>query len=249
MKKIQEKEDELFERWESSLNDDEKNQFVRDGLCYNGKIANNGTRDYGNQEEMWINSKRKIVFLSKDSDNNPGEDYRYWDIHGGLFFGRLSMWLQRLSMVTAEYLPTIENANYLKDLDMVQDKYPFAIVNIKKQSGGSSINDDIIEQYAERDSKFLKEQVSKILKPNIVVCCGSHEGNPFMMNIAKKYIYKDKEFNDMYNYVCCLSKDQSVLLLDCYHPSYRTSNEDMINFIISQVQELIKSDQCPDFLK
>ena len=79
MKNIHELEDDLRERWLKSYPDDERKAFCFDGLCYNGEIYNDGKNAHqGNEEKLWNNTDRRILFLMKDTNNNPRCDYREW---------------------------------------------------------------------------------------------------------------------------------------------------------------------------
>ncbi|MFK2561509.1 hypothetical protein ACIXST_07100 [Bacteroides fragilis] len=64
---IHEQENILLEEWWNSYPANERDNFVMDGLCYNGPLNERGTNSFsGNEEKLWVNTKRKIVFLMKD---------------------------------------------------------------------------------------------------------------------------------------------------------------------------------------
>ena len=79
---IQEKEDELFERWKVAFEKNGDTGFCADGLIFNGELFNNSKNSLsGNQEELWNNAKRKVLFFMKDPNDNEGEDYREWGLY------------------------------------------------------------------------------------------------------------------------------------------------------------------------
>lgn len=79
MKNIHELEEDLYKRWLKSYPDDEQKEFCFDGLCYNGKISSDGKNaSPGDEEELWNNTGRRILFLMKDTNNNSDSDYREW---------------------------------------------------------------------------------------------------------------------------------------------------------------------------
>ena len=81
MKNTHELEDDLRERWLKSYPDDERKAFCFDGLCYNGEIYNDGKNAHqGNEEKLWNNTDRRILFLMKDTNNNSDSDYREWPV-------------------------------------------------------------------------------------------------------------------------------------------------------------------------
>jgi hypothetical protein len=82
MESIKDREDKLFELWVKEFNENGDTGFCSDGLINNGELCNNSNnRESGNQEELWNNAKRKVLFFMKDPNNNEGEDYRCWGLH------------------------------------------------------------------------------------------------------------------------------------------------------------------------
>ena len=100
MKNTHELEDDLRERWLKSYPEDERKAFCFDGLCYNGEIYNDGKNAHqGNEEKLWNNTDRRILFLMKDTNNNSDSDYREWhwrNINHN-FFNCIFKWLEGLS--------------------------------------------------------------------------------------------------------------------------------------------------------
>lgn len=135
MKNTHELEDDLRERWLKSYPDDERKAFCFDGLCYNGEIYNDGKNAHqGNEEKLWNNTDRRILFLMKDTNNNSDSDYREWhwrNINHN-FFNCIFKWLEGLSRISKDFIPTMENGDYAAVPNAVVTKYPLAIVNIKK---------------------------------------------------------------------------------------------------------------------
>ena len=75
MKNIHELEEDLYKRWLKSYPDDEQKEFCFDGLCYNGKISSDGKNaSPGDEEELWNNTGRRILFLMKDTK----QQFRQW---------------------------------------------------------------------------------------------------------------------------------------------------------------------------
>ena len=115
MKNTHELEDDLRERWLKSYPDDERKAFCFDGLCYNGEIYNDGKNAHqGNEEKLWNNTDRRILFLMKDTNNNSDSDYREWhwrNINHN-FFNCIFKWLEGLSRISKDFIPTMENGDY-----------------------------------------------------------------------------------------------------------------------------------------
>ena len=143
--------------------------FCRDGLIYRGAIYSkkfeNGKTCYfyakGGEEEIWNLSKKRIVFLCKDTNANPGEDYRYWGFRSGTgeltsrFFKTIAITLFGLFDYNERITP-YEVANRRENYIKAIDEFPFAIVNCKKESGGSAINNFQLNDYLSKYHQFLK---------------------------------------------------------------------------------------------
>lgn len=239
---IHEQEDILFEEWRDSYPPDVRKNIVIDGLCYNGALNDESTNSYsGNEEELWTDAKRKILFLMKDPNSNPGEDYREWPWRAitNKFFKVIFNWLQGLSEITSNYIPLLENDSYLAPANQVILKYPLAIVNVKKISGSASVLNDTLYDYAKRDASFLKRQVRDILQPNIVVCGG---GSDSVLDIAQQYIYPNLEFKSI-NSWCYLSEEKDLLLINSWHPSARLADTQKIDNMMRNVADFISKTQ------
>jgi hypothetical protein len=249
MNKIHEQEDLLNEDWKQSCSLEEQEKFCFDGLCRNGEITSDGYNAcIGNEEELWNSSKRKIVFLMKDTNGNNDSDYRDWPWRkiNYTFFANIFRWLEGLSKVTKDYLPSWDNGGYTPDYCKVVMTYPLAIVNCKKISGGSRVYNNTVWNYAVRDQRFLRKQIRDILAPNIIVCGG---GSGTMLRIAKELIYPEYqdtfiEFSPTVHY----SQKANVLLLDSYHPSAPISDDIKIYGLIEELHNFLKETE-PDFMK
>ena len=112
-----------------------KKEFCFDGLCYNGKISSDGKNaSPGDEEELWNNTGRRILFLMKDTNNNSDSDYREWhwrNISHKFFQLHIQM-AGRIVENKQRFYPTMENGDYATVPNAVVTKYPLAIVNIKK---------------------------------------------------------------------------------------------------------------------
>ena len=243
---LHEQEDILFEEWKNSYPSDVREKIVIDGLCHNGVLYNESRNSYsGNEEELWATAKRKILFLMKDPNSNPGEDYREWHWREitAKFFKVIFNWLQGLSEITPDYIPLLENDSYLDPANQVVLKYPLAIVNVKKISGSSSVLNNTLYDYAKRDAPFLRRQVRDILQHNIVVCGG---GSGSVLNIAKQYIYPDLTFKPINNW-CFFSEEQDLLLINSWHPSAIISDTQKIDDMMRNVADFINKTQTNIF--
>lgn len=236
--KIHEKEDALYDKYithykKLGLADN----LCFDGLCYNGEIYNEGFNcKKGNEEELWNSTNHKIVFLMKDTNGNPDDDYREWPWHNitRKFFKVIFWWLNGLYEINQNEYPKA-NGQYNK-------KYPLAIVNIKKKAGESSVTDRELWEFANQDKHLLKEHILDILQPNIVVCGGGR--NNAVLNIAKDIVYPNLDFKKINNW-CYYNQDEDLLLINSYHPSHRVSDEEKYDGFFEAVTDFLKEHKLP----
>jgi hypothetical protein len=240
-KNIHDQEDVLHDEWLKSYSKEEQEQFCMDGLCSTNDVED----EYGDEEKLWAKAKRRIVFLMKETNGNPDNDYRgwQWPIINHRTFNIVFKWLQGLSTVTASFCPSVNHeGDYFETPNEVIGIYPLAIVNVKKIAGSTQASISAIQAYAERDKDFIRKQVAEILQPNIVVCCGySDNYGRYMTEIAKNYIYPDLSFKEINNW-CFYCKEKNLLLIDSWHPGARKSQEEKIDEMMINVQELIKAE-------
>lgn len=202
MKTINKNLDVLFDNWMSEAVKYGDNNFVCDGIM-------NGYNDWGNQ-------LMRIAFIAKDphykniNELTPGvlngEDYREYNIrqmsNGSRFWRNILAW--------SDGILGTPNA-------------PIAFVNIKKEAGGATITNSVLRKYARRYQGFLKAELKEILRPNIIVCCGTS-------GIVMDEIYSDAEFQKMDEEgFVWFDQTNKILLIATHHPISRISDEQMYN--------------------
>ena len=145
----------------------------------------------------------------------------------------LLKWLWALNEVTPENLPKFDKTR--EEYISLAQKYPMAIVNVKKIVGGSSVENKTLWDFYEKDKKFIKEQICDFLKPNIIVCGG---GGGAILEMATQ-LYEDMKF-EKYNEWCYYCPTSGITLIDSYHPSYRCSDNLKFDKMIENVQDMLK---------
>ena len=234
-----EKEEDLYRRWLESYSETERMMFCKDGLCTG--------RCEGFEEEMkkWCHSRLRVVFVLKDTNNNPNQDYREWKFEDYADGGRpvhrsfivLMKWLYGLNTTNETSLSNVD-INREQVIEKTR-KYPLAIVNMKKISGGSSVDIHDVLYYAERDKSFLKEQIRRILQPNIIVCGG---GSSKILQFVETELYPDYHFEKI-NSFCYFCRERQLLLIDSWHPSAIVSNEDKFHRFLDSFQEFLNREK------
>jgi hypothetical protein len=216
LKSIQEQTDELFQRWKQQFSADGINGFCEDGLVYRGENWEDGKgKDLGNEEELWLNTPKRVVFLLKDTNDNADCDLREFNPNGKkVHYKNLAYWLVGfLSFDETNDAPEFDTIDFGNDVFPLFDKEPYAIVNCKKESGGSTSSTDVLQEHLNRYGNFVKEQID-ILDPDIVVCGG---GSSVIKNFVESVVYPDLEKINNWVYY---DKAKDKVVIDSYHPSY-----------------------------
>ncbi len=196
-----EKLDIIQNEWEKASQEAGLKKFCRDGLMYKGEIfsliSDKDGKKYlcrkkGSENDLWHKSKKRILFLMKDTNDNDNQDYREWvgrqdgSIITHRFFKNIALWLYGLYTTDENgvYKP-FEEAIMPTIYSKAFDDFPFAIINCKKESGEGKISNQALWEYCKQYGHFLKRQV-EALEPNIIVCGG---GSGIVRKIVQEFIY------------------------------------------------------------
>jgi len=245
----------ILDEWEKSNNDNyQETNFSPDGIMYRGAIETFAT--YSERFESlddaenrsWEEAKMRILFITKDQNAN-GDDA--WDVRGETgkltyaFFRNLMYQLYGLVNTKtdhkADYNFTNENAIEL------YNTFPIARINVKKEAGNSSINNNTLRYYLNRepDVQFLKRQIEN-LDADIIVCCGYSDsiedsGNLILNFLNNHCCYHFEQFNNWMWY----DKDTHKLAINNWHLSVRNSSEKIYHEMIQAYYEFLNA--YPEF--
>lgn len=242
----------ILDEWKKSNESHGEFNFAPDGIMYRGDICDYGTWKERNPSEFnkkenisWTDAPLRILFLTKDQNAGAEEA---WDVRGEI--GNLSVLFHRNLMyllyglimtkcgVKADYNFTNEEALN------VYNTYPFARINAKKEAGCSSVSNDTLRYYLERDHQFLKKQILN-LSPDIIVCCGysknvEDSGNlllNFLNNHCGLHLERQDENNWLY-----YDESQNIVAIDNFHLSYcGYSSEDMYSGAIGAYSDFVNA--------
>lgn len=209
----------------------EKSAFIKDGVL---RLPNDG-------HSKWTDSSYpKVLFIIKDQyqdanneNNRWDEDIRDWlvwsdekNTHRGEdnlnlkpvdgranIFRQLGRWLYGVNCIRTEgrfvpYEEITDNVikNYIKN-------NPMAIMEAKKQPGGSKLDEKVLRKYLERDKDFIKKEI-ELLNPDIIICCDGP--GTIYKNLLRLF---DEKNNDSKH---CIGKiREHTLVINTYHPSAR----------------------------
>lgn len=160
-------------------------------------------------EALWHSAPRKVLYLFKETNEFRG-DFRLllnekpWKVIGH--------WTYALCNVQNGKLPFFLDAdnNYNEFCRMS------AILNLKKETGGSTSDNDEIKRVAARDKELILEQL-EIINPDIVICGGTFHLIKDILISSSEQLDKDKRCYRINNRIW----------IDFCHPSARFRHDMM----------------------
>lgn len=211
----------------SASNGDGGNEvFAQDGLLYKGEItySEDGCwgREPGNEEELWRNAPKRVLFLTKDlREKEP------WDVRNET--GRKNKFGKDAIKITTPfykvYMKSLfcilnpDKVDRIDDLEMdvfrsFFDATPIVRVNCKKQIGGGSLSLHLLESYLNKYQEMLVRQI-EIYDADIIFCAGG--SSKIKDFVQKNYLTDIKQVNDWVWY----SETKNKVVIDSYHFSLR----------------------------
>jgi hypothetical protein len=235
--------DNLFEDWKATSEKNGHTGFCADGLVYRGEANpyDGGVcRGEGNEDKLWAEARPRILFLLKDTHDNPGGDIREfypgWDRKIIPHYENIAYWYYGL--VKGADTPSFFHIDFWEEAFPVFNNGGVAIVNCKKQSGGTSISGNVLHEHIKSYAGFIKREI-EILDPDIIVCGG---GSSLIKNFVKENIHPDLEqINNWIHY----DRKKNKVVIDSYHPSHRYSPEEVYSDMMSAYKEFLG--KCPGF--
>jgi len=106
-----------------------------------------------------------------------------------------------------------ENIPSWNSIDIQSVSSKIALINIKKVGGGSKSKDSIIKKYYKNTKTLIKEQID-LIDPDIIFNCSRVHQLFFDIKTEQKTYFPP---------FCC-SKYNNKILINAYHPAYRTNS-------------------------
>ena len=251
--------DDLFDNWENTLHEEQKEKFCRDGLIRrpSGKDVNT----------LWKNSTRRVAFLLKDKSDNSCDDIRNWlvndndngkycrELKGGKIgrtgflpnIARMLYGLLNVSIKDNNPLSFDEVKSRMPDVRETWNNAPVALIETKKNAGGNTVSDADMQEALNRDNKLLKKELD-ILKANILVCCDANDSQfnfvtgTYLEGKKCVVILDSKEFQGFKP--CCLYyyPEDKVAVIKSYHPTRSKGKPDWIVYerVVCTLRKLLK---------
>lgn len=238
--------DALFEKWSKV-----RMPFVYDGILYK--------RDNSiNIEKEWLSSNRRVLFLLKDQNQfgkHENDDARRWILDSDKtanikqrFIHKIANLVYGYSNITQNNPIPYESLNN-EEVKACFNVIPFALMECKKQPGGSRVTDKVLSDCMENDKDFIVEEI-EILNPNIIVCCGGVQFD-FMINLfGKDNLIGYGYGNDLWKNLM-YSRKHNLVILYAGHPSSRgkySSYYDYYENNMHNFREFLNSEDGKRFL-
>jgi hypothetical protein len=184
----------LFDEWENTF-PDYKGKFVKDGII---------------DEQLYQNSKTKILFVAKDPNDPKQSSWDLADLLNKYCNGNFALRLAEWSYGILNDFPPLPSLT--DDKALHQALKSTAVINLKKIGGEAQAKMDEIISHATQNKSFLLRQI-KLISPDIIIG-----------GIGDKQIWS-KLFDNINltqsEYDILVGKWDNIKIIDYYHPSYR----------------------------
>lgn len=231
----------ILEEWRKSLKIEDA-CFAFDGIMNKGEFYIDEyeavrRKESGKENALWNECPLRVLFLTKDENAEIAWDIRtetfyekgcglppknkkisgsfFYQNEACIFFG-----LQNTKLAENEMIKYDDFS--WEDALRFSDDNIFARINCKKEVGGSTLSDSVLRDAIKENYKYLQEQILT-LDADILVCCGSQNGNNLILNTVYE-IYKDE-----FEYVNCVdgkgtgmhyNSTRNKLAIDAYHLAF-----------------------------
>ena len=254
-----EENEKIIQKWRDRAAKDGDGDVSSDGVYYKGELylepnSNQMWRHVGEEDAQWATAKRRILFVSKDSNEaDNAYDFRGIDLtHNtdrSLSFGcRFNQNLLRittgLSAITKDGYPSFKDVNNIEYVNNIWHDTAIARINLKKHSGGSSCSNSKLSESIEKYQDLILDQM-KLLAPNIIVCCG---GSGIIKDfVITKFlgIENPKDIKSETDNWIYYSPSKDVWVIDSYHmnPMGNSTDEELYENIMKYLLEGLKNHQ------
>lgn len=236
---LEKKFEELFNDWRSEQEKESSYDYIRTGIA-KASFTKDGIVD----ENVWngLPKGKKVLYILREANGSASEMGPEGKIVDGGEF-----WFQKC--VTGEETKVTDNIfQRIKEMQIIIQKYgseakpdkeilrEVAYMNLNKRGGGAAVDWKIFNAYIEEYKEYIKKEIA-IIKPDIIVCCGTYwslidnvcglykngRAKKWRPGNAKDFYYKDAEITNENREVIC-----EATVINIYHPSARISKKDYL---------------------
>ena len=185
-------------------------------------------------EEEYLTSKYKIVYIMKEVNGGSGWNLKDFLYKGGRYstWDNVSRWTEGLLNLNQEYdWAYLEKNNEKRRKDYLKK---IGVINLKKKPGQNTSDYKEISRAASENRNLIKKQVD-MYDPDIIICCG----------IADAFIenYSDsKSVNwDMTKRGIQFIRFKDKIIISFAHPEARIRDAYLYYALIDGVREILEN--------
>lgn len=242
MKDYIQKETAIFDAMKKELSKNNILGFVEDGIV---------------DPKAWDEAKVKCLFLLKEPIGDPKEHYSLTTfVSDGAkkvsdkTWRNVARWMY--SIFNTETSHSYDDIKAIGNTAKSRKEYLkyIAVVNLKKQPGGSiTLTNELKEQFEKHYKKWLPQQLRIYDNTDVIICCGKGVTECLVSVFDKAF---DEPYNESnwhwYKYpggyrakIHYYQLQSGLVIIDFYHPSARISNEKKNNVFKNMIKELLLS--------
>lgn len=229
---IREKENKLFQRWRTHSGVNENTFFVQDGTL---------------DPEAYLKSKIKVCSVLKETPFDKTANKGY--VFGDGFLKRLiekgpGVYQEKKGTlsVLSKRIALIKNTLFQNEKhDPIISLRGSAYINLKKHSGTKTSSQKDLENVTIKDKVLLREQIEQILQPDIILCGKTRHYLGFIYGGDIKFILEDQS-KKVKLFHLIQDGEPKRLIVEMYHPSHRSSEEEQLKKLESVLIEYRNSE-------
>ena len=233
---------------------------IPDGMMYRGDFIfqdnNDWDRKCGDEYIRWEKAPLRLIMLTKDNIDewdkrheiacNTQEQYDNCIPAYPKFYKNYIRWIY--CMLTPEIkdglwtVKTFDDADdFSKSMKYMINEAPLVRINVKKQTGGASIKDNVLREYVNDYADEIIEQIS-FYDANVLFSCEPHG---IILSLIRERLLPDLEkFQERLFY----SSSQNVLVVNYYHPSgYAYAHKDLYEWLKAEYEDFLNDERYGNF--
>ncbi len=172
-------------------------------------------------EESYQGASIKLLFILRESNTGHGKGIDI-KIHLGdnlkwIIWHQLAKWAFG---ILNNFERPFEDVNNSYE-EMRAASRQIAVMNLKKYTGGSSVDYSLLNAFAFLDSEFIREEID-IIEPEVIVCCNTFIETMWaldLVDVKKSIQYYQKLLERYFEY------KQTRIVAFPHHPADRKSHE------------------------
>ena len=234
----------ILKEWAERSMERGEGEIANDGLHNKGRFQYSedgfwSREPSGDEEWMWKASRMRLLFLTKDLNDDEAWDIRYeTGRKNGTAYPQVTALFYKNMMRITTGLRIWVLYDKVEDYDGVENysqstffnALATARINCKKQPGGGSISNERLKTYIDAYTDLLTKQIVN-LDANVIVCCG---GSSMIKDFVAEHCYTDIVKKNDWIYV---SSSTGKIVIDSYHLSYHfISEKDFYNQMMKALE-------------